>query len=139
MLRYYISNDFPINHTYVTTKQMSNPHAINTMPRRNRPSSLNNGYVGIAYCPCTPLYSSIEITKRALDTLVKLEIILLLWSLKTKSTLWYILQEDETNHYNQHNQIQGSQWVKLCIYYLYKYIYITHHTSMILTDLKKNL
>lgn len=36
MLRYYLSKIFLINHTYVTTKSMSNPHAINTMSKRNQ-------------------------------------------------------------------------------------------------------
>lgn len=75
MLRYYLSKNFLINHTYVTTKSMSNPHAINTMSKRNQTLSLNNGYVRIAYCPFTPLHSSIVTTRRPVPTLVKFKFI----------------------------------------------------------------
>lgn len=57
MLRYYKSENVLINHTYVTTKQMSNPaaHAFTLCQKGIKPSSLNNGHVRMAVCSCTPL------------------------------------------------------------------------------------
>lgn len=75
MLRYYKSENVLINHTYVTTKQMSNPaaHAFTLCQKGIKPSSLNNGHVRIA------VLCSTVITRRAVytDTLVELEFILL--------------------------------------------------------------
>lgn len=50
MLRYYKSENVLINHTYVTTKQMSNPaaHAFTLCQKGIKPSSLNNGHVRMA-------------------------------------------------------------------------------------------
>lgn len=126
MLRYYKSENFLINHTYVTTKQMSNPHAFTLCQKGIKPSSLNNGYVRIAVCSWAPLQYFDYGTRRAVytDTLVELEFILLSWSL-TINSIHVCKKTKKTTSINTNHSRRS-----VCLYCLYMYMYIVIYINI---------